>query len=321
MRKIYFSLVLSVILIGKTAFTQTVANFDSFALDSESSWNGADGSGSFQDAGFIFKNEYNAEYGSWSGFAYTNMTDVSTPGWANQYSAITGSGQNGSVNYAVSYAPSEIEIDNENGLEIGGMYVTNSTYAYLSMLNGDDYAKKFGGEDGTDQDFFLLTVEGFDTSGESTGKVEFYLADFRAEGTENDYILNTWEWVDLSTLGTVKKLSFSLISSDNGDWGMNTPGYFCLDNLTAKQTTTSIESKFDETEINIYPNPAKNFIKINSTESISGYEVIDLTGKCILKSDKYQATENINIEMLTKGIYLIKIKAEGSETIKKFVKS
>ena len=29
----------------------------------------------------------------------------------------------------------------------------------------------------------------------------------------------------------VKKLHFSLSSTDNGDWGMNTPAYFCMDDI------------------------------------------------------------------------------------------
>ena len=44
-------------------------------------------------------------------------------------------------------------------------------------------------------------------------------------------VVDSWELVDLSTLGTVYGLSFGLSSSDNGDWGMNTPAYFAMDNL------------------------------------------------------------------------------------------
>ena len=37
-------------------------------------------------------------------------------------------------------------------------------YAALAMLQGDAFSKKFGGPDGTDADWFLLTIEGFDAS-------------------------------------------------------------------------------------------------------------------------------------------------------------
>ena len=41
--------------------------------------------------------------GFWDGWAYSNMTDTTTKGYQNQYSAITGRGVNGSSNYGVAY--------------------------------------------------------------------------------------------------------------------------------------------------------------------------------------------------------------------------
>ena len=68
-------------------------------------------------------------------------------------------------------------------------------------------------------------------SGESTGSVDFYLADYRYADSSQDYIVNAWEYIDLSSLGSVDELSFSLSSSDNGSFGMNTPNYFAIDNI------------------------------------------------------------------------------------------
>lgn len=116
---------------------------------------------------------------------------------------------------------------------LSGMYVTNNTYLVNSILNGDSYAKKF-----TTGDWFKLTVNGFiyaDNDGdgrwesEKVGSVDFYLADFR---NPMDYkYASDWMWLDLTSLGEVTNLGFELTSSDNGDFGMNTPAYFCFDNL------------------------------------------------------------------------------------------
>ncbi|MBT3193431.1 MAG: DUF4465 domain-containing protein, partial [Verrucomicrobia bacterium] len=47
-----------------------------------------------------------------------------------------------------------------------------------------------------------------------------------------DYIVGEWTWVDLTSFGpAVKSLHFSLSSSDNGAWGMNTPAYYAIDDL------------------------------------------------------------------------------------------
>ena len=56
------------------------------------------------------------------------------------------------------------------------MLVTNTTFAFLSMQNGDEFAKQFGGDDGNDPDFFKVTFRGFDeenTQGNITGEVDF----------------------------------------------------------------------------------------------------------------------------------------------------
>ncbi|BAZ50560.1 DUF4465 domain-containing protein [Nostoc ellipsosporum NOK] len=99
------------------------------------------------------------------------------------------------------------------------------------MLNGDQFAKKFGGVSGNDPDFFRLTITGLDAANATVGNVDFYLADYRFSDNSQDYIVDQWELVDLSSLTGATKLSFSLTSSDNSRFGPNTPLYFALDNL------------------------------------------------------------------------------------------
>jgi hypothetical protein len=103
--------------------------------------------------------------------------------------------------------------------EVTGAYFTNNNYAYYSMLYGDSWAKKF--EEG---DWFKLTITGKDLDGNVTGSVDVFLA-------EDTDIVNNWIWSDLSILGKVKHLEFTLTSTDSSEWGMNTPAYFCMDNL------------------------------------------------------------------------------------------
>jgi len=123
---------------------------------------------------------------------------------------------------------------------IDGLYVTNNNYAYYSMLNGDLYAKKFGGDSGDDPDWFLLTITGKDASGAVVDSVGFYLADYQFADNSQDYIVNTWEYFDLTELGIVKSLEFSLSSSDMGSNGMNTPGYFALDTVVPEPGTLAL---------------------------------------------------------------------------------
>ena len=219
------------------------ATFEDVELGDDGKWVGADLYGAIRSGNARLVNEYDPNFFSWGGFAVANHGDTETPGWTNELSAIPGGGVHGSATFAVGYDsgftmyPPTLEIldGGTEGVVVKGVYVTNTTYAYLSMLEGDDYAKKFGGETGADEDWFLLTVTGIGPGGSQTGTVDFYLADFRAEDPAGDYILDQWTWLDLTALGSVASLRFSLTSSDMGEWGMNTPAYFALDDLNREE--------------------------------------------------------------------------------------
>jgi len=195
-------------------------------------YNGSNLSGGFSSEGVFFGNEYTdwgGGYYSWSGWAYSTTTDTGTAGFDNQYSAFAGGAAGGRV-YAVTYAPSTLD------LPLGWrapqeLSVTNNSYAGISMRDGDAFAKQFGAGD-----YFLLTLTGYDAGGLETGSVEVYLADFR-DGLETGYILDSWATVDLSPLGSgVAQITFSLESTDTGDFGSNTPSYVAIDNLVLEST-------------------------------------------------------------------------------------
>jgi hypothetical protein len=238
---LYCLLTLGALAFAASNATAAVADFDDLTPDTPYAgpgdgayWNGSDGSGGVTTGGVHFANSYNQTYGCWDSWAYSNTTDTTTPGFMNQYSAYTGGAFSG-TNYGVYFAPwtPAPTVTAAAPCTFEGMYVANTTYAALSMLNGDSPAKKFGGESGDDEDWFLLTITGKDGNGQTTGTVDFYLADFRFENNAQDYIVENWCYVDLTPLGdNVKCLEFGLSSSDNGGYGMNTPAYFALDSLT-----------------------------------------------------------------------------------------
>lgn len=257
LRGLYY--LVSILLTAGIANAAT-AMFDDLALPAESYWNGSDGSGGFVSGGVHFSNNYDAEWSSWDGFSYSNLTDTTMMGFAAQYNAITGSGQGGSANYAVAYIgwtmPPTITLDEPGFFE--GLYVTNNNYTYYSMLNGDAFAKKFGGETGDDPDWFMLTITGRDAEGNAVGTVDFYLADYRFEDNGEDYIVDTWQYVDLTSLGEVMSLEFALSSSDVGDFGMNTPGYIAIDTI-AYEPASSLTGPYTEVGISGYIDPGKDW--------------------------------------------------------------
>ncbi len=238
--------ILVIVLTVMTGSFGAVVNVDLEDLtlgDSESYWSGnypVDGVGgtgevtSFVSRGVRFSNFSDGDWGFWEGFAYSNMSDTTTPGYANQYSAYTGTGYNaGDDIYAVGYVGFSTipTVTFESETLVAGGYFTNTTYAALAMLNGEGSAKKFGGPSGDDPDWFVLTITGRDSQANVTGAVDFYLADYRFADNSRDYIVDTWQFVDLTSLGAVSSIELTLSSSDVGQYGMNTPAYFAMDNL------------------------------------------------------------------------------------------
>jgi hypothetical protein len=171
-----------------------------------------------------------SDWGFGMGFTYSSLTDTITPGYTNN-SAITGKGVSTNAYFTANTGgefldiPAEITFKDGKAYKAKECYVTNSTYAYRAIKdhndgNGEYAMVKQWGED----DWFKLTITGYNGSTE-TGQIDFLLAD-------GMNIVNTWQKIDLSSLGEVTSISFSLSSTDNGSWGMNTPSYFCLDQLT-----------------------------------------------------------------------------------------
>ncbi len=321
MKHIYLAIVATIFVYNAKA--QSVATFDDLTLSPESFWNGSDLSGSFKSGAkggeITFINSYSPDWQSWSGFAYSSMNDISTPGYANQYSAITGKGFNGSANYAVCYPSPMAELGFTLPGKITGFYITNSTYVFLSMKNGDTFSKKFGGETGNDPDYFKLMIEGLNGNGLPVDTIYFYLADFRFADNSKDYILNNWTWVDLSNLKVANKLRFSLSSSDNAVWGMNTPGYFCIDDLKYEILVSAPEVQ--QIHASIYPNPFTDRITISGIKANANVSISDISGRTI--SEYFNVSNNQEIsgmEKLNSGVYTIQILEGNNRFISKLLK-
>ncbi len=220
-----------------------LATFDDLGFASGSYENGANLGGSgFVSSGTGFNNSYDSSFDSWAGFSYSKVQDGTTSGWGNQYAAKPGTGHSG-TNYAVAFedtfTPVTPTITAGSGQFLTGLYVTNSTYTYFSTHDGDSFAKKFGGASGNDADWFKLTATGYNGAS-LLGSVDFYLADFRDANNANDYIVSDWRYFDLSGLGAVTSVQFSLSSSDNGMFGMNTPAYFAIDDVSSVPEPASL---------------------------------------------------------------------------------
>jgi hypothetical protein len=289
-----------------------------------------------QDVGFssglaYFPCRYDTGFGFkyWGGgFVYSNKKDTVTSGLPNQYSAKAGSGSGGSQKYLVAYGSTNrvILTGAARGGKVSGVFVTNSTYTYNSMRNGDAFARKFGDTTGTRSglpqgaypDYFLLTAKGYRNGALTTDSVDFYLADYRSSNSANDYIVKNWTWMPLDQLGRVDSLQFRLRSSDVGQFGMNTPAYFCMDDFTTNETNIGVGA-IPAAAVRVFPNPATDRIFIeDASAKLQHVAVTDVAGRMMwnVATDNGSKAE-IETAGWPAGVYFIQLQgANGSATVR-----
>lgn len=304
---------------------QVVADFENFEISvGEFINNDVSGNG-FSSGVVALPNNFNATYDSWDGWAVSATNDVTTPGFTNQYSSIVGSGFDGSTTYGVafSFADNIIRVeDSATGSSTGtvnGMYITNSTYSFLSMLDGDAFAKKFGGETGDDPDYFSVVFRGHLDGVISADSVEFFLGDYRAADAANDFLVDEWTWVDLSIFGEVDSLSFSMRSSDVGQFGINTPLYFCVDDITVTNTPVSSTSII-ALEMDVFPTlTSENFtIDLNSGEKAVA-RLLSLDGQLVFTHSFLGGQKTFDVNELSPGFYVLQVEQAGKLSAQKIV--
>lgn len=168
----------------------------------------------------------------WDGWSFSNVNNPDTPGVGNQYATITGTGIGGDGFYALAFGNGATFTVPE-GQRPASVNVTNTAYTYFSMLNGDSFAKPFGGDTGNDPDFLRVTFRGFSSAGgegEVTGEVPVFLGDYRGDASE-DFLLDTWSEIDLSGLGNARSVTLEFDGTDTSGAFLNTPTYVAIDNL------------------------------------------------------------------------------------------
>lgn len=186
---------------------------------------------------------YDSYGGYFSGYVAAKTTDSGyfDDMLAHQFDVIAGGGAKGVGSpYVIGYwnsAEEEAPIERSTAICLRKAHgaakaftpmsvkICNTSYTYYCMTRGNNYCRKF--EEG---DYLKITAHGCKstTSTEET-TLDFYLA--RCEGNTDDWFVNRWTTWDLSALGEIEVLYFTMESTDKGAFGINTPTYFALDEL------------------------------------------------------------------------------------------
>ena len=130
---------------------------------------------------------------------------------------------NGSKNFAVVNGTASMEFANGKPRTIKSVDIMNTTYCLSIIKHGNAIAKALS----KSGDYLNVIITGYNGETE-TGKVKVALA-------VGGGALNRWYTADLTTLGAVTKVGFSMQGSDTGAYGLNTPTYFAFDNVVVKK--------------------------------------------------------------------------------------
>ena len=291
-------------------------DFENITIAQDTFLDGQDGTSVFVANEFEFPVVFDTTFSYWaSGFAMSTMRDTADGSFVNLHSAYTADVVSENIYTTCNLGSGQISFSTsvvfDKNLIWISLAITNSTYAYKSMLNGDAFAKKFGGASGNDPDYFFVRIYG--TSISQVDSIDFYLADFRFEDNTQDYIIDDWTEVDLSTLPqNATEISFKVFSSDTGAFGINTPLFFSLDNI--KYSLIGGLNDVNNNEFEAYSNGTS--IQLNNTTE-ANYSVYDIQGR-LLHSFQYFSKSSLNIEPKNQLLIITRETADGV-SVKKLV--
>ena len=100
------------------------------------------------------------------------------------------------------------------------VYICQNSNTMEGITNGVFNSRPF-----TEEDTLTLIIQALDSTMQPTATTHYYLA---VDGQKN----NGWVKVPLNSLGKTSRLSFSMQTTEIGEFGSNTPLYFALDGLT-----------------------------------------------------------------------------------------
>lgn len=312
---------------------QTVADFEIYSLPTNSAFSPS-ASTSFQSNNAIFEYKWDSSFGYWdSGFSYTNKQDSSTGTFSNLYGVKALQGYSNSAKYVVSQGGGTIKLIAPFD-KVEGFYITNTTYAYKVIKNGNGFSRKFGDTTGTFSpsttiqgtfpDFFKITAKGFKYGSMKTDSAVFFLADYRFANSAQDYVLDTWQWFNTASLGSVDSIKLFIYSSDVGAFGMNTPAYFAFDNFTTSAPNltgvATIQSTF---KLNMFPNPVNNSLCLSgNTDGIEvKIRILDINCKQVYLNTYTSEYVELNLEELRPGVYFVEVNSGNGKSLKRLIKN
>ena len=249
--------------------------------------------------------------GFWiGGWGISTSRNDSVGDFRNLAGSAKGSGAEGSRTYMVGQNKAYILLP--EGSEVAGFQYNNLRYTADVLRLGSRFTRVFGvdsmGNSGF-PDSLILKVDYY-ANGLLSGSFSWPLADYRGE-EEEDFIVEDWRAaVPLNASGDTiaylaDSLVFSLLSSDNGEFGNNTPDFFALDNLLVRRNIIA-SRELAQKPLLLTPNMSSTHTRISGLGPVSGrLFILDGNGRTLLHGQRHDSGTEIPLDGLQPGQYLI----------------
>lgn len=255
------------------------------------------------------------------GFGVSNITDPSAVSTNNGtfYASASGYGLEGEgKTYLQAYYSSWDAATTEHNvvsLPDNSSFYPVGTYLSQSAASSNDLVT-YASEAGL---YLKLVATGYDSDNNSTGSAQIYLHNSdenNGELVENE---KEWRYLDLSSLGSVNKIVFSMECSN-----AMVSNYFCLDGFTyqTEESSSSLTNtgRRGLEDFVVYPNPANDFVNVVVPDSNgeSLVEIFDLMGRRLLAQKTRDGECRIETTDLQGG-YVVRISGNGKTCTKKLI--
>ncbi|MBC8045160.1 MAG: T9SS type A sorting domain-containing protein [Fimbriimonadaceae bacterium] len=101
--------------------------------------------------------------------------------------------------------------------------------------------------------------------------------------------------------------------------GLSLNDDFWITRITSNETPVDVIDENDlQKNISIFPNPASEFISIRCNEQIHVLKIFSLDGKEQFSTDESNRMQNINIEYLEAGSYMLQVKLSSGDLLNEF---
>ncbi len=274
----------------------------------------------FNVEGLRFRSVFDTAFGGlWTaGWAFSRSVDT-TGGYTNLYGAAGGrrpSGQRSDQTFLVGQQDAYILLPPNSSLS--ALEYNNLAYTAAVVRRGSSFSQPFGktATGGTgDPDSLILSVCGY-LRGFPTFVRNIALADYRFADDAQDFIVTEWTRATLTPNGKnveTDSVSFRLKSSERGTFGNNTPNFFAIGKLEAFVNVNSVRAVAEVRPVQVFPNPASDFITIGGGGDQARLTIADALGRIVHTDAHYVTGTSIGVAQLAAGHYYV-LSQTGAES-------